>query len=273
MAKARPSESAPGVDLERARREREAYDEHGVDEVVTTWHGRFPHVFQSPNTRRAEERFDALARAAVAGRSVLDVGCGKGKRSVGLLDMGAAQVLGVDISQTAIAQAQARPHAQAHLRSGRLEFRVGDITHELDGEFECIFGRAILHHVDYRALLPRLYAEHLTPGGTMLFMEPLGEHPLIRLYTRLVASAHTPDERSFMDEDLRWLRDRFPDLELYPINYLTLPVAIITSFLRLTPDNAALRLCDRADEWLAGRAPRLRSHFRQTIVVIRKPAD
>lgn len=262
----------PGVDTERARREREAYDEHGVDEANSTWHSRFPHVFQSPNTRRAEERFNALTRATVAGRRVLDIGCGKGASSVRLLDLGATHVLGIDISHTSIALARARPQAQAHLQAGRLELRLEDVTRELHGEYGCIFGRAILHHIDYRSVLPRLYAQHLEPGGAMLFMEPQGEHLLIRLYTRLVAVAHTPDERSFMDDDLRWLRHHFPDIELYPVNYLTLPLAILTSYLRLAPDNPLLRFCDRADEWIARRAPRLRSHFRQTIVVIRKPA-
>ena len=266
MAEAGSPASVPGVDIERSRREREAYDEYGVDEAMATWHGRFPHVFRSPNTRRAEERFDALTRAAVAGRRVLDMGCGEGASSVRLLDMGAAYVLGVDISQAAIARAQARA------RPGRLEFRLGDVTRDIEGDFGCIFGRSILHHIDYRGALPRLYAERVAPGGTMLFMEPQGENLLIRLYTRLVAAAHTPDERSFAKDDLRWLRDRFPAIELHPVNYLTFPVAILTSSLRLDPDNGPLRVCDRVDEWLARRAPRLRSHFRQTIVVIRKPA-
>jgi glycosyltransferase involved in cell wall biosynthesis/2-polyprenyl-3-methyl-5-hydroxy-6-metoxy-1,4-benzoquinol methylase len=266
VAEASSSHSASGVDLERARREREAYDEHGVEEAMDTWHGRFPHVFQSPNTLRAEERFDALTRAAVAGRRVLDMGCGDGASSARLLDMGAAYVLGIDISQTAIARAEDRA------QPGRLEFRLGDVTRELDGEFGCIFGRSILHHIDYRGALPRLYTEHLAPGGTMLFMEPLGENLLIRLYTRLVAAAHTPDEQSFMKDDLRWLREHYPSIELHPVNYLTFPAAVLTSSLRLRPDNALLRVCDRADEWLARSAPRLRSHFRQTVVVIRRPA-
>lgn len=266
MVQASPSGSVSGVDSERARREREAYDEHGVDEAMTTWHGRFPHVFQCPNTRGAEARFDEETRAAIAGKRVLDMGCGEGASSVRLVDMGAAYVLGVDISQTAITRAQARA------RPGRLEFRLGDVTSELDGEFDCVFGRSILHHIDYRGVLPRLYAEHLAPGGTMLFMEPQGENLLIRLYSRLVTSAHTPDERSFVEDDLRWLRDHFPAVELDPVNYLSFPVAMLTSSLRLDPQNALLRGCDRADEWLAKRVPRLRSHFRQTIVVIRKPA-
>jgi SAM-dependent methyltransferase len=261
-----PPSSTPGVDLERARREREAYDEHGVEEAMDTWHGRFPHVFEGPNTRRAEQRFDDLTRAAAGGRRVLDIGCGDGASSARLLELGAAYVLGMDISETAIARAQARA------QPGRLEFRLGDVTRDLDGTFDCVFGRSILHHIDYRGALPHLYSEHLAPGGTMLFMEPQGENLLIRAYTRLVSSAHTPDERSFMEDDLRWLRDRFPAIELHPINYLTFPAAILTSSLRLGPDNALLRVCDGADEWLARHARRLRPHFRQTIVAIRKPA-
>ncbi len=266
MAKARSLSSAPSVDIERSQREREAYDEHGVDEAMTTWHGRFPHVFQSPNTRRAEARLDALTRAAVAGQRVLDMGCGEGRTSERLLEMGAAHVLGVDISQTAIDRAQARA------QPGRLEFRLGDVARELEDTFGCIFGRSILHHIDYQVLLPHLYEEHLAPGGTMLFMEPQGENGLIRLYTRLVGSAHTPDEQSFMESDLDWLRGHFQEIELRPINYLTFPAAILTSRLPLDPDNAILRVCDRTDEWLVEHVPRLRSHFRQTMVVIRKPA-
>jgi glycosyltransferase involved in cell wall biosynthesis/2-polyprenyl-3-methyl-5-hydroxy-6-metoxy-1,4-benzoquinol methylase len=258
--------AAAGFDRERSEREREAYDEHDVEGAMNTWHGRFPHVFQSPNTRRAEERFDALTRAAVAGRNVLDMGCGDGESSARLLELGAAHVLGVDISRTAIDRALARA------QPGRLDFRLGDVTLEIEGTFDCVFGRSILHHIDYRALLVRLYEERLTPGGTMLFMEPQGENGLIRLYTRLVAAAHTPDEQSFMEDDIAWLRSHFAEIELYPVNYLTFPAAILSSRLPLDADNVLLRACDRADEWLAGHVPRLRTRFRQTIVAIRKPA-
>lgn len=232
-----------------------------------TWHGRFPHVFQGPNTRRAEERFDSLAHAAVAGRRVLDMGCGSGESSLRLLDLGAAYVLGVDVSATAIER------ARAHAQAGRLEFRLGDVTRELEGSFGCVFGRSILHHVDYRSLLPHLYAEHLLPGGTMLFMEPQGENGLIRLYTRLVSSAHTPDERSLMSGDLEWLQAHFGgDLELHPFNYLSFPAAVVTSRLPVSADNLLLRACDALDERIAAHVPQLHSHFRQTIIVVRKPA-
>ncbi len=265
VVEASSESSVRASDSERAQREREAYDENDVDGAMHRWHGRFPHVFQSPNTRRAEKRFDDLTAAAVQGRQVLDIGCGEGRSSQRLLEMGAAHVLGMDISQTAIDQAQARAVP------GRLEYRLGDVGVELEGSFGCIFGRSILHHIDYQVLLPHLYDEHLEPGGTMLFMEPQGENGLVRLYTRLVSSAHTPDEQSFMQSDLDWLRGHFDGVELRPLNYLTFPAAIFTSQLPLDADNAILRACDRADEWLLEHVPRLHSHFRQTMVVIRKP--
>ncbi len=230
------------------------------------WHGRFGHVFECPNTRRAEDRFDTLTRAAVASERVLDVGCGSGESSEHLLSLGAASVLGIDISRNAIEQASRRA------QPGRLEFRVGDVTRDVDGRFGCIFGRSILHHINYREALPRLYAEHLADGGAMLFMEPQGENLLIRAYTALVASAHTPDEQSFSRDDLDWLQAHFPSLELYPYNYLSFPVALATSTLRAPANNPVSRLTDRADEWIAGHSRRLRSHFRQTILVLRKPA-
>jgi 2-polyprenyl-3-methyl-5-hydroxy-6-metoxy-1,4-benzoquinol methylase len=265
VAEAASPSPPPGFDRERAEREREAYDERDVAEVNIAWHGRFPHVFASPNTLRGEERFDALTRAAVAGRNVLDMGCGKGRSSARLLDLGAAHVLGVDISQSAIDIALTRA------QPGRLEFRRADVTRELDGAFGAIFGRAILHHIDYRSFLVRLYEEHLEPGGTMLFMEPQGENLLVRIYARLVAGAHTPDEQSFMRGDIDWLRAHFPQIELDPVNYLTFPAAILTSRLPVAADNRLLRACDHADEWLARRLPRRRVHFRQTILAIRKP--
>ncbi|NJL52516.1 MAG: hypothetical protein HC930_10405 [Hydrococcus sp. SU_1_0] len=60
-----------------------------------------------------------------------------------------------------------------------------------------IFGRAILHHLDYQEVLGRLYRDNLNPGGVMIFMEPLGSNLLLRLYWQLAKEAHTPDENLY----------------------------------------------------------------------------
>lgn len=255
----------PGVDRERAERERRAYDEGDIEEVNAAWHDRFPHVFEAPNTRRVERLFDERTRAAVAGRRVIDIGCGFGRSSERLLGFGAAYVRGIDISETAIARARERTVP------GRLEFSVDDVTQALDGVYDAVFGRSILHHLDYRGFLERVYADNLAPGGAMLFMEPQGANLLIRTYARLIADAHTPDEQSLMPDDLDWFRRSFADVELVPVNYLSFPVALASSKLLPSADNALLRWCDQAD-WSLARRPKLRPRFRQTMLVVRKPA-
>lgn len=249
----------------RAERERRAYDEGTVDAAMEKWHGRFPHVFSCPNTLRHEAAFEDETRRAVAGRRVLEVGCGPGHHAARLLQLGAAHVLGIDVSPGEVAKARA-----SYEVPGRLEFAVADATGEVDGRYEAVFGRSVLHHIDYRAFLRRTYADSLEPGGTMLFMEPLGANALVRLYTALVAAAHTEDEQSFMPDDLAWLRSTFPHVDVRPINYVSFPVAVASSLVWPTADNAVLRWADRLDAALE-RRPRAAPRFRQAAIVIRKP--
>jgi SAM-dependent methyltransferase len=254
-----------GLDLERAAREQQAYDEGDVDETMARWHGRFPHVFASPNTVRHERIFDRYTEAAVAGQRVVDLGCGPGASSRRLLRFGAARVIGIDVSRHEIEK------ASAYALPGKLDFIVGDATRSLNGTFGAIFGRSILHHLDFRGFLPRIYEENLAPGGTMLFMEPLGSNLMVRMYGLLVPSAHTSDEQSLQRDDLEWFKNRFSNISISPINYVTFPAAILTSVVcPRNADNALLRWADRVDERLSRRS-RLVHRFRQASIIIRKP--
>jgi SAM-dependent methyltransferase len=256
---------SPEGEAARADRERRAYDEGAVDAAMQRWHGRFPHVFACPNTVRHEAIFEEETRQAVVARRVLEVGCGPGHHAARLLQLGARHVRAIDVSAHEVAKARER-----YELPGRLEFAVADATEGIEGRFDAIFGRSILHHIDYRRFLTQAYAGSLERGGTMLFMEPLGSNVLIRLYTALVAAAHTEDERSLMPEDLDWLRTSFPHVEIRPINYISLPLAIASSLVWPSPDNAVLRWADRVDAALELR-PRIAPRFRQAAIVIRKP--
>lgn len=246
----------------RAEREREAYDEHGVFERSHGWHARFPHVFECPNTLEHERLFAERMRGGIAGKRALEIGCGDGTHAEELASLGAAYVYGIDISETFIARARERQVP------GRLEFARRDAMEPVPGRFDVIFGRSILHHLDWEKSLARLHRENLAPGGFMIFMEPLGGHPLIRLFHLLVRSAHTPDERPFYRHDLRWLRGQYERFEVIPFNFLSFPGGLVSSILFRRADNPLLRLCDRADRWLARCAPVLAPSFRQAIFVI-----
>jgi SAM-dependent methyltransferase len=251
--------------MNRAQREQRAYDEEGVFESSHGWHVRFRHVFECPNTRAHEQLFDEIVRGAAAGGRVLELGCADGASALEILKLGARSVRGVDISEKLVARARVLE------LPGRLEFLQRDATEPIDGSYELVLGRAILHHLDYRVVLTRLFETNLAPGGTMVFMEPLGGNPLIRLFHWIAPSAHTADERSFLRDDLRWLEASFGRTEIVPFNLLSLPCGLLSSLLFRRPDNVLMRLADRFDRWLARRAPGLAPQFRQAIVVIRSP--
>lgn len=249
----------------RVDRERQTYRADGVFAVNSAWRAKAPHVFDCPNTRYAEsEFFDRLARA-VPGRRVLEIGCGHGWACRKVHEMGARTVLGVDVSESLLEIA--RPNAVP----GELEFRNADASAPMAGRFDVIFALGVLHHLDYRPVLRQLYERNLAGGGVMLFVEPLGENWLLRVYRAVAVGAHTPDERPFFSGDLAWLRRTFPQVQLLGRNWASFPAGILSSRLFASADNPLTRLADRLDRDLAGRFPALVERYRQVNIAIAKP--
>jgi SAM-dependent methyltransferase len=103
---------------------------------------------------------------------VLDVGCGVGRWSR-LLAVRGAEVTGVDLSPTMIAEAQRRAVADgvAH----RCRFEVQDLVHlDAGGPFDLVLGVTVLQHIldpiALRAALAAM-AAHLVRGGRMILLE------------------------------------------------------------------------------------------------------
>jgi SAM-dependent methyltransferase len=248
---------------ERARREAAAYDEDSVWERNHAWNLRVPHVLAGPNTVHGEQLAERLMAEAVAGGGrALDVGCGDGHSSEAVLELGGSYVLGIDVAPSMIQKAKELE------QPGRMEFRLVDAHEPIDGEFDLVFGRSVLHHIDFRAFLERTYAENLAPGGRMAFMEPLA-HPMTLAFHRLVPRAHTPDERPLRPADLRWMRRRFERARVVPVNLLSFPAGAVSSFVFAGADNALMRAADRADRALS--RPGLIPYFRQGFLVVDKP--
>lgn len=252
------------TDSERVKRELQASDDQDIYGNWWKLHTRFNHVFTCPNTHYYETLFDRMVREAVQGKRVLEIGCSNGWYSRRILDFGAGYVRGMDISPKFLgdAQRQAIP--------GRLEYVEASVAHPIMEPYDVILGRAVLHHVDYREVLPRLYRDNLKPNGYFFFWEPLGSNLLIRLYHTLVPGVHTPDERSFARHDLNWMQREFPGCQMYLINYLSFPLGLLSSFFFRKADNPLLRGADRIDRYLASHARWLHAHFRNAMFVIRK---
>ena len=247
----------------RSAREQAASD---ASNVYDNWHKlskKYSHIFECPNTKRAVEQFDELLRRSISDKRVLEIGCGAGQVAHRLASFGAAYVLAVDISETRIKEAKAQEVP------GTLEFAVADLSQPLEGIFDVLVGRAVLHHLDYQEVLVRLSRTNLSEHGMMIFYEPLGSNPLMRLFQWWSRHAHTEDERPFERRDLRWLKKTFPDFTLIPVNFLSLPLGALSSLIFKKPDNWMLRIADRVDRGLA-HVSWLRPYFRYGIFIIRK---
>ncbi len=124
------------------------------------------------------ERPATLALAGdVAGRRILDAGCGSGPLSAALRDRGAT-VTGFDKSAGMLKLARKRLGPDADLRQADL----GGPLPFPDGAFDDVIASLVLHYLeDWTAPLAEL-RRVLKPGGRLIasVMHPISGHPLTR---------------------------------------------------------------------------------------------
>jgi len=105
------------------------------------------------------------------GKRVLDMGCGYGENCREFARRGAADVVGIDISEKMLAVAEAENDC-ANVRFQRMS--MSDLA-QLEGRFDVIFSSLAMHYIEDFAALARAAADHLLPGGQLIFSQ---EHPL-----------------------------------------------------------------------------------------------
>lgn len=103
----------------------------------------------------------------VAGRTVLDAGCGVGYGTAMLAGAGAREVVGLDLSADAVEAARRTAPANA-------SFHVGDV-HALpfdDGRFELVVCFEVIEHVESQDEVIGELARVLAPGGVLAISSP-----------------------------------------------------------------------------------------------------
>jgi len=112
----------------------------------------------------------------LTGRRVLDLGCFSGNPLSVWLAENAGEYLGVDLSDSAVAELNDKlahlPHAQAV---------AGDILDGDYGTFDVIYARSVLHHFQDPVILAAAITQLLNPGGVLVGMDPMQTEPVNRL--------------------------------------------------------------------------------------------
>jgi 2-polyprenyl-6-hydroxyphenyl methylase/3-demethylubiquinone-9 3-methyltransferase len=134
---------------------------------------------------------------ALAGRDVLDIGCGSGLHAVAALRLGAASVTAIDLDPESVATA-ARVLARyapgaAWSVSQRSVFAIGDLP-----RFPVVYSWGVLHHTGDMRRAIRCAADRVAPGG-LLIVALYRRTPLCglwRIEKRLYVAAPQPVRRA-----------------------------------------------------------------------------
>jgi len=214
--------------------------------------------------RASRTHFMDVLGAEVADKDILEYGCGTGQASVDFARAG-ARVSGIDISPEAVRQGG----ELASKHGVKVDFQVMDaqaLTFP-DKSFDIVFGRAILHHLDLAKSMGEI-TRVLRPGGTAVFLEPLGHNPVINLFRRLTPGIRTPDEAPLMEKDVRLLASFFGETQN---RYFHLASMAALPFTKVPGFRPVYRALERFDDVLFATIPFLRKHAWTTVLVMRTP--
>jgi SAM-dependent methyltransferase len=199
---------------------------------------------------------------SLAGRKVVEYGCGLGK-STALLAKSGADVSAFDISPSSVEVAERRLSANG--LHADVAVAAGEELPYPDESFDVAVGIAVLHHLDVSLARPELHRV-LKPNGKALFVEPMGMNPLLNLARdRLPYRRKTPRgaDRPLNYDDIRAWGEGFSELRYREAQLLGMVE-------RLFGYGHRFPRLGRVDEALLARAPVLRRYCRYVVICLRK---
>ena len=222
--------------------------------------------------RRGLER---LLAEPLAGRKVLDYGCGTGIWGVMLATEG-AQVALLDLSPVAIEVGLRR--ARVHGVAGRVcgyARDASDLSCFADEEFDLIHACAAVHHTfKYPGAVEEL-ARVLKPGGKLILVETYGNNRLLNLARRLRwRLSGEPKEAGediiLSDREINLLRRSFSRIECHPMNLLAMAKRLFRGRFNSPTVRALLSVLEKTDAVLLTVFPFLRRYCGEVFLVAEK---
>ncbi|MGH8542275.1 MAG: class I SAM-dependent methyltransferase [Gammaproteobacteria bacterium] len=179
---------------------------------------------------------------SVKDRRVLDFGCGNGWVSLTLAKEG-AKVYGIDISGELISSAKRLAESNHLVSRVHFEEMACEDLQFPDNYFDLVLGSAILHHTDIeRAALG--ISRVLKQGGRCVFIEPMNENFVLRLWRKITPWRRSQTERALSQRDLETICTAFSTTNLY---FFILTSILTEGILVFFPKN---RFISRVNEFL-----------------------
>ena len=225
--------------------------------------------------RRNRRFLELMDLESIAGKKVLDVGCGNGQFAV-FFAMYGAEVWGIDLSDVGIEVAN--KSAELNGVAERCRFIVGDATATdfPDGFFDYVSYSAALHHaVKYPGIREETW-RILKPGGQLVFNDILRDNKLYNackaVYLRFRPETDSGVNITMADYEAFWHGYEPPHLERLSLlegwkHFL--PRRLVLS----APGRALLYLTSRFDDGLLYLFPGLGRYCLDIVGKVQKPAD
>ncbi|OHB97746.1 MAG: hypothetical protein A2W74_10070 [Planctomycetes bacterium RIFCSPLOWO2_12_38_17] len=152
-----------------------------------------------------ENKYALSTFGDIAGKALLDLGCGAGETSVYFALKG-AKVTAVDISAEMLKITEKLSN-----QYGVNVITIRSVVEKLEfpnSSFDYVFGNGVLHHVQLNQSIKEI-KRVLKPNGKAIFVEPLNHNPLIHVYRILAKNVRTPTEHPFEFKDFKLVKKHF----------------------------------------------------------------
>jgi len=204
----------------------------------------------------------------LAGKSIIDIGCGYHPTPIYFALAGAERVSACDVSPKAVQFM--RRLANIYGVADRVTVYESPVERMpfATGEFDLMHGEAILHHISLPPAAPEI-RRVLKPGGRAVFKDPLGHNPLlefVRDHMPAVTgkSAAKGTDRPMTIEDVEGFGRLFASYE-YRTFGLTSMAAML---LRLPRQSMATRAMHAFDNAVIGNVPLLKRYAQYVVACV-----
>lgn len=215
----------------------------------------------------------ALEAEPLAGKQVLDYGCGPADFGIWMATEGARVTL-LDLSPAAIEVGLKRAQASGVTVRG-VAADASCLSMLGDAEFDLVFASAALHHtLKYPGAVEEL-ARIMKPGARLVLCETWGGNPLLntarKLHAALIREAAEQGEDIILSQaELRALDPYFFEVRVETRNLLAMGKRLLRGRFERRWARALVRTLERMDGALLALAPPLRNWCGEAVITARR---